>query len=238
MGGTNPDEQTGNRLLDALPQRDLEALLESMRLIRVAPREVLYEPDAPLESVFFPVEGMVSLTTLSSDGDAVEAATIGNEGMVGIAALLSAQPIASLRATCQLKASVLAMPADSFHEFAFESPFHRDVLLAYTQTQMAQIAQLVACHALHAIPMRLARWLLQTHDRARSDRFLLTQEFLSEMLGVRRASVSEAAASLQSKGVIEYHRGDIIVLDRLGLERASCECYTILKRQYERLIPA
>jgi CRP-like cAMP-binding protein len=238
MPTKDPVAATGNRLLDALPSDDVSTLLPHAMERALAPRDVVYEPDTPITSVQFPIEGMISLVTEMHDGSSAEAATIGQEGMVGIAAFLSGQPVASMRATCQVKASVLEIPADVLNAAAARMVALRDVLLAYTQAQMAQTAQIVACNALHTIPRRLARWLLQTQDSAGSDRFWLTQEFLAQMLGVRRASVTEAASTLSEKGVLEYRRGDITVLDRSGLERASCECYGTIKREYARLVPA
>jgi CRP-like cAMP-binding protein len=169
------------------------------------------------------------------DGEAIEAATVGNEGMIGVPLLLGTQQIPT-QVIAQVPGDALRMKAEVFIcEVYWGCPLHT-LLLRYTQTLMNQFAQTAACNRLHSVEERCSRWLLMTRDRVNSDEFVLTHEFLSIMLGVRRASVSVVAAILQQAGFIRYRRGKVTILDREGLESASCECYQALKQESDRLI--
>lgn len=228
-------QRISNRLLAALPSEGLERLREKFERVPLALREVLYNPDEPLGHVWFPLDGVVSLVSIMSDGATVETATVGNEGLVGLPVFLG---VASLpgQAFVQVPGEALRLPVEDLRrEVRDGRPLH-SLLNRYTQTLFNQVAQSAACNRLHAIDERCARWLLMTHDRVSSDSFPLTQEFLAQMLGVRRPSVSTAASILQRAGFIRYRRGKITVLDRPGLEGAACECYGVVRREYDRLL--
>jgi CRP-like cAMP-binding protein len=228
---------TGNRLLDAFPDEVRFKLIAEMRLIPMEQHQVLYEPGASIESVYFPLDGMISSVTQMEDGTGVETATTGIEGMVSVSASLSARPIAQAWTVCQIRGDTMLASADSLRRLTLSPGRTRDLLGAYAETLLAQAAQSIACNALHSIPQRLARRLLETHDRVGSDEFSLTQEFLAQMLGTRRASVSEAAGDLQEEGFIRYQRGHITLTDRKAMQRASCECYEAIVGAYNRIVP-
>jgi len=224
-----------NRLLAALPQEEYKRLLPHMEAVYMAFKQVLYDVNEPIEYVYFPENGVVSLLTIMENGSAVEVATIGNEGMVGLPVFLGAGTIPG-QAFSQVPGESMRMRSEVFkREVTPGSPLH-NLLHRYTQALFNQIAQSAACNRLHSIEERCCRWLLITHDRVGSDVFPLTHEFLSQMLGVRRASVSKVAAILQNAGFIRYVRGKMMILDRKGLETSSCECHGIIKAEYDRLL--
>jgi CRP-like cAMP-binding protein len=186
---------------------------------------VLYEPEDAIRHVFFPVDCLVSLLTTVEDRQATEVGLVGREGMVGIALALGSE-LTSVRALVQASGTAMRMKAARFRK-VFEQclPLQHEVY-RYAYAKLAMARQTVACNQFHAIEARLARWLLMTSDRVRSEEFLLTQRFLANMLGVRRGSVNAAAGALQERKLIRYSRGRIRILDRKGLEAASCRCYT------------
>ncbi|HJS25562.1 MAG TPA: Crp/Fnr family transcriptional regulator [Actinomycetota bacterium] len=234
--GPSSRQEPTNRLLELLPNEEYERLRSSMDRIPLEPYDVLQRPGEDLRYIYFPLRGVISLMTPMEDGTAVETATIGNEGMVGIHAFLGGGAIGNAQAIGQVPGETLRMGADHFRaEVDGDGKLHQ-VMLAYLQALFVQISQGVACNGVHPIQQRCARWLLESHDRAGSDDVQLTQEFLSDMLGVRRASVSVAARTLQLAGLIEYGRGHIKIVDRAGLEEASCECYSVIKQEYRRLV--
>jgi len=227
----------GNRLLDALPQEKRESLASNLRPVEFRPHDLLYEPGRRIGKVYFPQSGVISLMAPLLNGEAIETATIGNEGMLGINVFLGGGTYGAGIAMAQVAGRGLYMSADAFRaEIAGDGKL-RELLLGYTQALFAQISQSVACNGTHSIQERCARWLLETHDRAGSDQFVLTQEFLADMLAVRRPSVTVAAGILQKAGLIEYRRGQIIILDRMGLEAASCECYQAILDAYDTFVP-
>ena len=231
----SPRPPTGNRLLDSLPRADIERLRPHLEAVSVEIRHVVYEPDGPITHVYFPTSCVISLVTYLDDGTSVEMATIGLEGMVGLPIFLGSDTMPS-RAFGQVAGEALRIEAAAFRaEIKRNGPLVR-VLNRYTQALFNQVAQTTACNRVHLLEQRCARWLLQTHDRVGSDQFSLTQEFLAQMLGVRRPGVSAAAGLLQKAGLIRYARGRITVLDRSGLESASCECYRVIKREFDRLL--
>jgi CRP-like cAMP-binding protein len=199
-------------------------------------KQILYEPGARIDALYFPVDAVVSVLTTLSDGAGVEIATIGNEGMVGSPLVLGSNTMPA-REFCQVQVpgQLLRMDREAFADVHSEHDPFREILQLYIQALFSQISQQVACNALHSIEERCSRWLLLTHDRVHSDSFPLTQEFLSQMLGVRRASVTLAAGALQTAGLIRYRRGQMVIQDREGLENASCECYAVLRNEYDRL---
>jgi CRP-like cAMP-binding protein len=229
---------SGNRVLDALPRAEREAVLSQVHTRPIAPREMLVGPGQPMREVYFPTSGVISLMTALADGSAVEVATVGPEGMVGVHEFLGGGILDNSQATSQVPGEMLVMPLAAFRAEAAGDGRLPDVMRAYTRALFSQISQAVACNGVHEVHRRVAKWLLQTHDRVQGDSFRLTQEFLADMLGVTRPSVSVAASNLQSAGLIRYRRGVITILDRPGLEKASCECYGAVIREYDRAMAA
>jgi CRP-like cAMP-binding protein len=223
-----------NRLLKAFDAATLERFAPRLERVSLQQREVLFDYDAPIAHVYFPETCIGSIVAVMADGSAVETATIGDEGLVGIALFFGTDRIAA-QAFCQVTGEALRMTAVDFQELLGVAAV-RAVLGRYTQALLTQVSQSSACNRRHAMTQRCARWLLQTHDRVHRDEFPLTQDFLAQMLGVRRATVTEAAAGLQKAGVITYKYGRITVVDRAGLEARSCECYGIIAREYARLV--
>jgi len=225
----------GNKLLATVPTEEYERLVPNLEAVSLSFKQYLYEPNEPIEYIYFPKSGVVSVLTVMEDGGTVEVATVGNEGMIGIHVLLGADRVPT-ETFVQVPGDALRMKVDVFKKEVFPgSPLH-NLLLRYTQTLITQLSQSAACNRLHSVEKRACRWLLLTHDRVDSDQFPMTHEFLAEMLGVRRASVSEVAATLQKAGLIRYQRGKMTICDRKGLEAGSCECYEVFKRQYTRLL--
>jgi CRP-like cAMP-binding protein len=225
----------GNRLLAALPREEYERLLPQMEVVSLEFKQILYEMNQPIESVYFHRSGVTSLVALMEDGSVVELATVGNEGMVGLPVFLGAETT-SIRALTQVPGEGVRMKAELLREEVRRDGALHDLLHRYTQALFHQIARGAACSRVHSVEQQCARWLLMTHDRVDADEFLLTQEFLSQMLGVRRASVNAVARILQKAGLIRYRRGKITILDRQGLEAASCECYRIISEEFTRLL--
>jgi CRP-like cAMP-binding protein len=231
--------RSGNNLLDLLADEERARLTSRMRQQELRPHDVLVETGDRPRHVYFPQTGMISLMTPLMKGLEIETATVGNEGMVGVSMFLGGGALGNLKAMGQIQGKMLVMDVDAFRaESDSGGGKLRSVMLAYTQALLSQISQGVACNAGHEIRQRAARWLLQTQDRAQADSFGLTQEFLADMLGVTRPSVSAAAHGLQAEGMIRYTRGSITVLDRGALERASCECYQAIRDEYKRLLGA
>jgi CRP-like cAMP-binding protein len=213
-----------------------QPFLPALEWIPLAVRERLIEPDVPIPWVYFPLHGVVSLISTLGSGAQVEVATIGNEGLIGLPLVLYANTI-PFTAFVQVPGEALRIDAAVFGRLLDEETGTvRQLLYRYTQALFNQLAQHVVCNRLHQIAQRSARWLLLTHDRVGRDEFPLTHEFLALMLGVRRASVTEVAGRLQRAGLIRYRLGRIRVLDRAGLEAASCECYGVIKQEYDRLL--
>jgi CRP-like cAMP-binding protein len=230
-----PERPSANRLLAVLPRAEYLRLLPHLEPVSLAYRQRLHDAHTPIPSVWFIEQGVVSLVRTTQEGALVEISVIGNEGMVGLPLLLGIESVSS-QALVQIPGVGLRMPAAVFRrEVRAGTPLY-DLLLRYTQTLVNQMAQGMVCNRLHSIAQRCARWLLMTHDRVDSDRFLLTQAFLAQMLGVRRASVGTVAGRLQKAGLIRYSRGVITILDRPGLEAAACECYRIIEAEYDRVL--
>jgi CRP-like cAMP-binding protein len=218
-----------NRILAALSRREYERLLPDLEDISLPLDVTLYKSGDFIEYVYFPSEGIVSLITHMKSGAAIEVGLIGVDGMVGIPVLLG-DKIAFEEAVVQIEGKAQRMKSDKLKESLKKthSPLLTQLLL-YTRTLMKQVAQTAACNRLHTVEERLARWLLMCHDRMESDELPLTQEFISHMLGNRRASVGSAAGGLQQAGLIRYSRGRITILDRAKLEKFACECYLAAK---------
>lgn len=224
-----------NRLLAALPEEDYKRLSANWEPVFLEFKQQLYERDAPIPYVYFPLNGVCSLLIMMPDGQTVEVGTVGNEGMVGIPVFLGAQTIPGV-AIAQIPGEAIRIPSEVFRREVAAGGVLRDVLNSYTEALFTLVAQTAACNRLHTIEQRCARWLLMTQDRTRTEQFPLTQEFLADMLGVRRASVSEVASHLHEQGLINYSRGVITVINRQGLEKASCECHWIVKNEFDRLL--
>lgn len=224
-----------NRLLSALSRELQIRLLPRMEKVNVTVRQLLFEADAPIGYVYFPLSGAVSLTIALAGGDTVEIATVGNEGMLGTPVFLGAES-GSMRAVCQVAGQVLRMRSEVFRHSSAEHPDLADMVRRYTHGMLNQIAQTTACNQVHTVQQRMCRWLLMTHDRVGADEFHLTQELLAQMLGVRRPSVTVCAGMLQKSGLIFYQRGRIRVADRAGLEAASCACYEKVRQDIDRLL--
>ena len=221
-------EPVANSVLAALPQRSYEALQSGLEPVQLKFGEILYEPGQTIRYVYFPSDCLVSLLTLVDDRFALEVGMVGREGMVGMALTLGS-PVSPVRALVQGVGTALRMNAARFGKEFKRRPLLQRELYRYLNALMAQISQTAACNRFHQVEGRLARWLLMTSDRVRSDKFALTQDFLSHMLGVRRVGVTEAASALQRRKLIEYSRGNITVLDHTGLEVAACACYEIVR---------
>lgn len=223
-----------NLLLNCLGADSLERLRPHFTVDTYQTRDVLYDPGDAMSSVYFPLDGVVSVTTRVS-GSEGEVATIGLEGLVGLPILLATN-VAQMRAFMQIGGTLAVLPADELLSAAEEDVSLHRTCLRYAQALFAQVGQSVVCNQRHTLRQRCARWLLTTHDRVEGDSFHLTHEFLAMMLGVRRAGVTVAAGALQRAGLIQYRRGTVRILDREGLERVSCECYERIRDAYERII--
>ena len=215
---------TANHLLAALPNKDRQRLLKHCRRVKLTFAEVLCEPGARMQHVYFPNGGLISLLTPVQGHANVEVGMVGREGIAGIPLFLGATT-SPVRWLVQGAGDAMRMQAGAFKNLTARSATLRRALNRYLHTFIVQVAQTAACNSRHELGPRLARWLLMTHDRMQSDRFALTQEFLAHMLNVQRAGVTKAAGLLQRKKLIHYRRGHITILDRHGLERASCGCY-------------
>lgn len=232
----HPQLAEGNRLLRALPREEYDRLLPYLEPVELGLNVTLYKRDASVPAVWFIEEGAASWLVDMADGSSVEAGTVGNEGMDGIPIFLGVERSAS-RSVVQVPGHGKRMGRDVFREALPDCPTLHALLHLYTHALIGMIAQTAACNRLHPLEQRCARWLLMSHDRMRqAPQFYLTQEYLAGMLGVRRAGVSEAASSLQRSGIIRYSRGKVQVLDREGLERAACECYAVVRRQFEQTL--
>jgi CRP-like cAMP-binding protein len=221
---------SANKILSSLPHDQFEMLSPHMESGLLEQGAVLIEAGDEIDFVYFPHNGMLSLLSVLKDGRAVETATVGREGVVGAMAGLGLYK-SLLRAVVQLPLEVTKIPASSFRKAAACSDAVRNLCIRYNEVILSQAAITAACNAVHVIEARFCRWLLQSADHAGSNTVTLTQEFLAEMLGVRRTSVTEVAIKIQAAGIIEYSRGVITILDRRALELLSCECYSTLLEQ-------
>jgi CRP-like cAMP-binding protein len=223
-----------NRLLRALPPEDLTALWPRLEPVDLELKQVVQLPEVPVDAVYFPETGWFSMVATLEDGDGAEVGLLGYEGMMGLPLLLD-DDRDDLEGMVQCPGTGLRLPAADFREALEQLPNLRRLLNRYALVHHGQVARTAACNGRHDVAQRLARWLLMAHDRAEGDTYPMTHEFLSMMLGVRRAGVSTAASVLQKAGLIRYGAGRMTITDRPGLENSSCECYGVQRRASERL---
>jgi CRP-like cAMP-binding protein len=230
-----PGTPSQNRLLAALPDDEYERLLPSLQEVSFSLGEVVYEFGGHLDYVYFPTTSIVSLLYTMENGASAEMGLTGNDGVVGIALFMGGGTMPN-RAVVQSAGGALRMKAKVLQdEFALGGKFQH-VLLRYTQALITQISQTAVCNRLHSVEQQLCRWLLLSHDRVKADELIMTQELIADMLGVRREGVTVAAGRLQDEGAISYVRGHIKILDRQKLEDTVCECYRVVKDEFDRLL--
>ena len=226
-----------NRLLAALTPADYGLVAPHLTHLDLERGRLLYDPGDLIDTVYFPHDGVISLLTLMESGAAIESATIGREGALGLTAAVAPRQSLS-RAIVQTPCRAARISAVQLHEAWERSPRIRVLVDNHTEALFGHAAQSVACNALHSVEARFCRWLLTCRDRISTDTVALTQEFLADMLGVQRTTVTAVARTLQARGYIRYRRGVVDILDRAGLEAMACECYGVVRRTYERLLPA
>jgi len=236
----SPDPRQ-NHLLAALPGDDYARIAPYLELIPMALGDVLYESGTQMRHVYFPTDAIVSLLYVLEDGASAEIAVVGNEGIVGVSLFMGGETtpsrsvVQSAGRAYRLSGQVLKKEFDRVG--GRRSGALHNLLLRYTQALLTQMAQTAVCNRHHSLDQQLCRWLLLSLDRLPANELVMTQELIANMLGVRREGVTEAAGKLQKAGVIEYRRGHITVLDRPGLEERACECYAVVKREFDRLLP-
>jgi len=229
-------EATANRLLAALPAEVQTRLFPYLKLVTLPLGKVLYESGDTMHHVYFPIDSIVSLLYVMQDGASAEISVVGNDGLIGISLFMGGESTPS-RAIVQSAGTAWQLPGQRLKdEFNLHGALLQ-LMLRYTQALITQMAQTAVCNRHHTIDQQLCRWLLLSLDRLPSNRLAMTQELIANMLGVRREGVTEAASKLQRLGVIEYSRGKITVMDRAHLERLSCECYAVVRKETERLLP-
>ena len=227
---------TGNCLLDALSPELYEKLAPNLKRVSLKQGEILHHPGETIEALYFPIDCALSITITMSDGSTAEAGIVGRREVIGINAVMGGSETTQTEYIVQIAGSAIKIDARILLEEFNRNKELRDVLLRYTQALIAQISQTTACNSLHVLEQRLPRWLLEAQDRVNSNDLKLTQEFLSDMLGVRRAGVTQAAQKLQENGLIEYRRGLVQILDKGRLEEAACECFGTVREEYDRLL--
>jgi CRP-like cAMP-binding protein len=230
-----PQDHIGNKLLAVLPSEEYGHILPLLELTSFSFGETLYESSERPGYAYFPITSVVSLIYTMKDGASVEMGMVGNEGLIGIS-LLTGGETSPNRAIAQHAGGALRMSATAFREEFKRNGLFQRMLLLYLQALLTQISQRAVCNGLHSIEQRLACWLLMTHDRVGSKKLQVTQESISNLLGVRREGVNLSSGFLRNKGIIACTRGFITILDRAGLEAIACECYSVIKEEYERLL--
>jgi CRP-like cAMP-binding protein len=225
-----------NRLLAVLPEAERGRLFPHLEQVPMKLGHVLYEPGVALQHVYFPADSIVSLLYVMENGASAEIAVVGKEGIVGISLFMGGETTPS-RAVVQSAGYAYRLPAPLLKEEFGRSGAVQHLLLRYTQALLTQMAQTAVCNRHHSVEQQLCRWLLLSLDRLSDNNLTMTQELIANMLGVRREGVTEAAGKLQTAGLISYSRGKIIVLDRPRLEKKACECYAVVKTEFDRLLP-
>lgn len=231
-----PPQPLANHLLASLPAADYARVQSELEPVKLSLGDAVCEPYVAMKHVYFPVDAIVSLLCVMEDGGSAEIAVVGFEGIVGVSLFMGGETTPS-RAVVQSARHAYRLSGIMLkNEFYRGGPIQR-LLLRYTQALLTQMAQTAVCNRLHTVDQQLCRWLLLSHDRLKGDELLMTQELIANMLGVRREGVTEAAGKLQRARLIDYHRGHISILDRAGLEARTCECYGVVQREYQRLLP-
>ena len=231
-----PSEPRQNHLLRALPELEAQRLIPHLEIVPMPLGDVLYESGSQLGCVYFPTTAIVSLLYVMEDGASAEIAVVGNEGMVGVALFMGGETTPS-RAVVQSAGHAYRLKGQILKEEFRRAAGLQLLLLRYTQALLTQMAQTAVCNRHHSVDQQLCRWLLLSLDRLPSNKLSMTQELIANMLGVRREGVTEAAGKLQAAGLINYRRGQITVLDRPRLEKQVCECYQVVKKEFDRLLP-
>ncbi len=234
---TPASDRSTNHLLAALPDAEWRRWLPTLETVEMPLGQVLYESGKTLTHVYFPTTSIVSLLYVMENGASAEIAVVGNEGIVGISLFMGGGSTPS-RAVVQSAGRGLRLEAQTMKDEFDKNGLVLHLLLRYTQALITQMAQTAVCNRHHSLDQQLCRWLLLSLDRLQGDELVMTQELIANMLGVRREGVTEAALSLQHAGLIRYARGRISVLDRPGLEKRTCECYAVVKKEYDRLLPS
>ena len=225
-----------NHILEALPAAECARLFPHLKLVTLPLGAVIYEAGDTLQHIYFPTDSIVSLLYVLEDGSSAEICVVGNDGVIGVALFMGGQTTTS-RAILQSGGSAYRLSGRRLKREFERRGETMHILLRYTQALITQMAQTAVCNRHHSVQQQLARWLLLSLDRLTTNKLAMTQELIADMLGVRREGVTDAAGKLQKLGVITYSRGMITVLDRPGLERLSCECYSVVKRETDRLLP-
>ena len=228
--------ETQNKLLAALPAGISERLAESWQIVNLKRGHILHFPGQEIQNVYFPLDCLISITVTMGEGRTVEAGIVGSREMVGVNAFMGGRETNQTEYVCQSPGTAIKVEASLFLDEFNSDKTVRDVMLKFTQAYIAQLSQNVACNRLHTIEQRLARWMLECRDRLKTDDVSMTHEFISEMLGVRRAGITEIAGKLQERNLIESTRGTLRVIDSDGLKAASCECFGMLLDEYDRLL--
>lgn len=225
-----------NRLLLALPTRNLTRVMPELEQIQCHRGQVLMDADSPLDHIYFPDSGVVSVVAVYADGSIIEMATVGREGCTGVQAVFGAKR-SSVQILVQIPGSAAKMSRAAFARAMQSIPSFRSIMYAYVQAFLEQVMVSVACNGAHSLKQRLARWLLMMRDRADNDALQITQSLLAEMLGVQRPTITIAARELEHAGLIERGRRQVTILDRQGLTDASCECYQLVRARVALLLP-
>ena len=228
--------QRHNRLIDALPQDIYDELVQRFELVSLTSGVVLHRPLEVITHLYFPLNCLISVTVAMAEGKTVETGAVGNREVAGINAFMGGSETTQTEYIVQMAGDALRIEAQPLLQAFDENKAVRAVLLKYTQAMIAQISQNTGCNRVHDITQRYARWMLEVRDRIQSDDLHITQEFISEMLGVRRPTVSVAATALQARGLITIERGVTRVIDSEGVQEVACECYQVLQDEYDRLL--
>jgi CRP-like cAMP-binding protein len=229
------DDALMNHLVAALPEEEFIRLKPNLEPVSLALGEVIYESGEQLDYLYFPTTAIISLLYIMENGSTAEIGMAGNDGLVGIALYMGGSTTPS-RAVVQSAGNAFRMPSNALKDEFSRGGVFQKILLRYTQSLMTQISQTAVCNRLHSVEQQLCRWLLINHDLLQTNKLIMTHDLIANMLGVRREGVSIAAGHLQKEGLIKYVRGTITMLDRDALERAACECYRVVKDEYDRLL--
>lgn len=224
-----------NHILAALSLTEYQRIAPHLKLVNLTSGEILLEPNEPVETIYFPERAMISLVSIMMDGSTTEIGLVGNEGMIGLPAVLGGNSTTS-RTIVQVSGTAQQIPADIIRQEFSRGKELQQILLLYTQAFLTQVSQSAACNRQHNIEERLARWLLSVQDCVLQQELFLTQEFIANMLGTRRSGVTVAAGILQQAGMIRYSRGKINIIDQSRLEETACECYQLVQKEFIRLL--